>query len=385
MIMQLSLLFLVGIQLITLSLFVINYYFGIKLTPHISLGLAGSLIILLLFVFRRRCFGTAITPDFSKWRPRERLMAGILVLIIIAPLLWSFRTTVTSWDAITLFDYRAKVILDTGYINDTLDRASVSGYPLFTSLAHWFLYSIGLSTPMPLYPLLLGSFLIVGYSLLRQLATRSLALLGIMFLAITPKLFDQSLVAYSNMPYSVYLILGAVYIYFWTRNRRKSYLIIGILFSLMSLWVRSFPFLIIQLGLALIYAKVNTKVKFAFILFVVLFGSKYLPPLDVNRLLGVFEFLKWSTFQYYFSYWLLFGFTLFYWYKSASREIFWPLLIIGYTLLLYLGTYIYSFQDPNYTIIPDTIQRTGMFINVAISWFALTAIYETLHQRKNSG
>jgi hypothetical protein len=355
---------------------VINYYFNVPLTPPIGHFFVWiSIIVFCILIFKQHQ-KLKFFSRFGNFNRLEKILASFLALIIFAPWVMSFRMPVTSWDAVTLFDYRAKIILDTGSIKETLTRASIIDYPLFTTLAHWWIYTTGLSTPMPLYPVIFSSFLIICFGLFRRITGRTPALLGTLILAFSPKLFDQSLVAYSNMPYSVYLILGASYIYFWTKHKQFTDLLLGILFSLTSLWIRGFPFLLVQICLIIVNLRIPKKTIYLAIFLLLLLSAKITLPLNITLLLGIIDFLKWSIFQYYIYYWLLFGLTLIYWYKTTRREIYWPLLISGYLALLFLGTYVYALRDPNYAEIPDAIQRTAMFINPAIVWFALTVLYE---------
>jgi len=375
--------FLIGIQVLTQIFFGINIIFGVPLIPVIGqIFFVIPVIFISRLIFAGKIQFKNILIRFNKWPTQEKLLSLVLAFIVISPLIVSFWMPVTSWDAITLYDFRAIVILDTGYIKDTLERASITGYPLFTTLAHWLAYSIGLSTPMLLYPLLYGAFLLVSYHQIHRLTNRLIALLGTLFLAVAPKMFDQSLVAYTNMPYTVYLILGASFIYLWKKQHQRHDFILGLLFSLFSLWVRSFPFLIVQLGLLLIYLNISKIFKLAIVFLASIFFLRYLPVLDFNQALMVLDYLKWSIFQYYLPYWVLFGFTLAAWFKSPKRDYYWPLLITGYTFLLFMGTYIYSFGDIKFTVIPDTIQRTAMFINLAIIWFTIITLHDTF--KKNN-
>lgn len=362
-----SLYFLLGIQFVTLGFFVLNYWLGLRLDGNLAL-LAAVLFALVFIASITPNIKSAVLPRFSKL---DFLLSGVLIFIVAAAFFTAFWYPVIDWDAVTLFDFRAKVIMNTGWIKDTFPRASIVEYPLLTTLSHWWLYSLGMPTLMPLYPVFFGTFLAVCYHLLRRLLPRTPALLAIMLIAATPKLFDQSLIAYANMPYTVYLILGAVYLFFWIKNYHPSDLGLGILLSVLSLWARTFPFFAVNILTALLVYPRTRKLGVAACL-LGLFGLiVYFWPVQLSLLFRVVEFIKWGIVQYYFPYSLLLFFLLWHQIRQKSIFEFWPILIIGYYLTLLAGTYQYGLHDPNFTAIPDTLQRTFMFINPAISWYAI--------------
>jgi hypothetical protein len=359
--------FLLSIQTVTLLLFGLNYWFGIRLDSSLAWF---SLIIIIAGLFT----GFKKFSKISSMNRSEKLLIGILIFIVITNFITAFWYPVTDWDAVTLFDFRARVIQNTGWIKDTLSRASILEYPLFMTLSHWLVYSIGIPTPMPLYPLLFGSFLLSGYHLLRRNMDRTPALLATLFLAASPKLFDQSLVAYSNMPYSIFLILGAAYLFYWSRYKHKTDLVIGLLLSLFSLWVRSFPFFVVNI-LAVLLVNSNTrKLGIGIALFTFTCVIAYLWPINLPLLLIVLDYIKWGIIEYYSLYSILLLLLFWYHYRQKNSSAFWPILIIGYYLVLIFGVYYYGLKDPIFTALPDTLQRTFMFINLAISWYAIDQI-----------
>ncbi|MFA6012472.1 MAG: hypothetical protein WC799_20950 [Desulfobacteraceae bacterium] len=362
--------FLLWIQTVTLLLFGLNYWLGIRLDSSLAWL---SLIIIIAVLFT----GFKKIPGISRVNRFEVLLIGILLFIVVTNLITALWYPVTDWDAVTLFDFRALVIQNTGWIKDTLSRASILEYPLFTSLSHWLMYSVGFKTPMPLYPLLFGSFLLACYQLLRRNMDRTKALLAILFLASAPKLFDQSLVAYSNMPYSIYLILGAAYLFYWVREHNKMDMIVGILLSILSLWVRSFPFFVVNILAVLIVNSNTRKFGIGIALFIFACVIAYLWPINLPLLLIVLDFIKWGIVEYYSLYSILLLLLFWYHYRQKNSSAFWPILIIGYYLVLVFGIYYYGLNDPKFTALPDTLQRTFMFINLAISWYAIDQIHNS--------
>jgi len=75
-------------------------------------------------------------------------------------------------------------------------------------------------------------------------------MISTLILLTTQPIFYHSLLSLTNLPYTVYLFLGAVYIYLWDKKKQIGYLILSALFASLSTWTRSVePF---WLGLLLV-------------------------------------------------------------------------------------------------------------------------------------
>jgi hypothetical protein len=371
---RLGLSFLFGIQILTLALFVSNFWLGIRLTAASawSIWLALALMLFSATKFKLPHFRRFHLVWPATWG--QKLLLAILIILPVANLLVSFWQPVLDWDAVTMFDFRAKIILHTGWIQATLFRSSVLAYPLLTTLSHYWLYINGLNTAMPLYPLFYAAFILVSFSQLQRVVPKIRIFPATLILAVTPKLFDQSLIAYANLPYTIYLVLGAAYLFFWTRDHRKPDLILGVTLSLLSLWARSFPFALVNLFVALVFSVKTRRLTWVAAGLSALVMLKVFWPLDWPRLLSVLTFTKWAVFDYFFPYtWILVLLTL--------RQIFvvrkgfyWPLLLTLYFGLYIVGNYYFSGIYADYAGIPDAAQRMVMFINPAIVWYLFTVI-----------
>jgi len=284
-------------------------------------------------------------------------------------LLVSFWRPVVDWDAVNMFDYRAKIILHTGWIKDTQFRASFFSYPLFTTLSHYWLEVNRTPTAMPIYPILYGSFIFVSYSLLRRSFSQELALLGVLFLATAPKMFDQSLIAYTNLPYTIYLILGAAYLYYWTKTNNKSDLILGILLSLFSFWVRTFPFAFANIITVLFFLSKTRKPTIIIGIFTgLILIAKFFWPINLSQLAGTLTFTKWAIIFYYSPYtWIFILLTIHSIFNRLENK-YWLVTIVLYFLIYISGNYYFAGINPDFAGIPDAAQRMTMFLCPAVLW-----------------
>ena len=344
--------FFLGLQAISLCLFVLNNLFKINLLQvpvwPFWMTLAGTLIY------------------FSSKRSKFVLVTLILSVLFSLPAFWY---PVTDWDAVTLFDFRAKILMQTGQISDVLFRAKISEYPLFTSLIHFFIFRSNISSPMPLYALVYLFFGLHLYSLFHRILNVRTSLLFSLVILLAPKLFEHSLIAYTNLPYTIYLIIGTFYLYIWTNNHRRADLLLGIMFCLSTFWIRGFPFGIIPIFVAVATRIKSRKIISAILLLGGLMAIYRFWPVNIKLLLEVLDFIKWGVIKYYFPYPLIFVLTLIYQIRARAKNWFMPATILGFWAAIILGNYHYALTDPVFARIPDALQRTVMFINPAISLY----------------
>jgi hypothetical protein len=369
---SLGLSFLIGSVVYTLMVFVVNFIVGIRLDLYIAWFIYLLVTLPLLFPFHQKLFGKI---SWKSWTNLQKLLVGILCWLFISVFITSFTFTVTDWDAVTLFDYRARIILNTGFIRDTLSRETVTAYPLLTSLLHYWVYLNGLRTPMPVYPLFFAGFILGSYGILnRLLKNRTVILLIVLLLAATPKLFDQSLIAYTNLPYTIYLLLGTGYIFLWSGSHKKADLIMGLILSLGSFWVRSFPFALVNIGLVILYSSISGKLKKTLVFLSLLIGILFLLKLGFTNVLGVLNYLKWSVWDYYQPYSLVFILLSIIVFSRNNKSYFWFLAILGYTLMLILGTLFMVNGQSSWYQVSDAVERMTMFLNPAVIWFGVELI-----------
>ncbi len=248
--------FLIGLGLITYLLFVTTII-GIAFT---ALNLFLVLILAnLLLIFIINCFSIGDKTywlNFSKLTgsaDRTRLfLIALLFTLFLGSLVTNLYWPVKDWDSLTLYDSRARILVDKGFLQDM--PLYYFSYPLLTSVAHAIVYVFDINNPMFLYSLFFGSFLLVFYELSKKISGPSLALFLTFFVAISPQIFDHSMMAYTNLPYTIYFSLSALYLYYWMRDKKTSNLVLFTLLISISTWIRSTePYWIVLLGLSLFF------------------------------------------------------------------------------------------------------------------------------------
>jgi 4-amino-4-deoxy-L-arabinose transferase-like glycosyltransferase len=145
------------------------------------------------------------------------------------------------WDAIALYDYRAKNMVLLGKIVGSFSVSSDT-YPLLTSLSHGVIYLFGGTNPQYLYFLFLLSLSVIFYFFLRRFLSRKYCLVSLLFLISIPLLIQQAQVTLADLPQSAYLVPAFLYLILGLIGGKKSQILLsGMLFSL-GAWVRNEPF-----------------------------------------------------------------------------------------------------------------------------------------------
>lgn len=240
--------YLLGFGLFTLTLFIAN----IKGVPYKLFE--SSIILLLLIVvgyFLNVIFKTSryLKPSISLTELKERFLKlsswekfifSSLVFLGLSSLLINLYWPITDWDSLVLYDFRAKVFLVTGFMDEAISLGYFFGYPLLTSLSHMWIYLLGGENPMFLYTLFYLSLLVCFYySLERAGVSRKVALIFTLLLASSTLIFEHSTWAYTNLPYTTFLLLGIVYAHQWVKEKNIRILILSALLIGFSIWTRT--------------------------------------------------------------------------------------------------------------------------------------------------
>src|SRR5207247_5510619 len=107
-----------------------------------------------------------------------------------------------SWDALTMFDGRARAILVEGSLAPLRHDWYWGSFPLLTSLGHAMVYFLGGTTPGLIYPLYYAALVLLFYDNVVTLSGRLMAVLGTAALASTPLLWMHAAEPLTNLPFA---------------------------------------------------------------------------------------------------------------------------------------------------------------------------------------
>lgn len=397
--------FLLGSGIFTLAVFCYST-FGVKITTEstlFALTIGIIFIILLLKLFKRK---VVINPiGFMKFFITFPLVDKIIVFAIASLMIGSLVVTlyfpVNAWDSIVLYDFRARIVAQQGFYAQIASNFSYfAGYPLFTSLSHTLVYIFNGNNPQFLYSLLYVSFIFIFYTNLRKFVDRRISLVASLMLATAPAIFDHSTVAYTNLPYTIFLVTGTTYLFNWiVKKKTFGYLILSAVLVGLSTWSRAAePFWIINMLILLFLTLYRFKrYIFSTLVYTIFFFliktpwslfnysepmkskipvtsvitaelSSYASTLsktifDPDRINQVMVYIYQNVITSWYPLIFLFLFCLFVSLKNIftrASTIFLIIIFLHFALLLY-GSYRFSFDFAEWINIPDSARRMAMF------------------------
>lgn len=386
---RLGLAYLLGIGLLTYLMFLL-YLIGFKFILINTLILLIVSVIILFILTRNRIkrWFSEIKKLFvvSKLLSTEKALLSLLVVLFIYSFVNNLYWPVADWDALAIYDFRAKVFAATGSMTEGINRGYFFGYPLLVSLANTLVYLLGGDNPKFIYSLFYISFIFVFYGVIRRLCSRRLALFIIVLLATTPSLFAHSMIVYTNLPYTAFLVTGVLYLYLWILKQNKEFLIFSALLMGLSTWTRSTePFwltnIFIVIGLSLVKKNYQAIFWYLFIFLLIqqpwkiyesqMIGQNYstagqitsslsmmLANIEMSRIMQVFDYLYQNVIS---SWQPIFTLFLLCVVLSGRRLIIFLLIILINFLILLGGTYVLSINYSVWQKIPGSAERMSMF------------------------
>jgi hypothetical protein len=385
---------------------------GLPLTLVNVIILALLVIVILGFVWRY------LPSSSSKLPSRTTLGRFLRIVIILATsivLINDSYRIVGEWDALTLYDFRALRIVETGSITQA---ASIQGsyfysYPLYTSLAHAFMYLLGFTSPMLVYALIFIAFLAVFYHLLRDEVGDQLALLGTTLLIFAPHLFWHAQIAYTNLAYTAYLSLGALFLIRWSRTRSIVDVLLGATLTGMSIWVRSAePFWLANIilligigivrvrplqalaGLAIFYPLQQIWRQYVAISFrslgstigqiqgsIAYVTSGVTSPSNLSLIVETVNFFVSNVVRPYLPVLVFFTVGILLQLRAKSYNLFLPALIVLDLLIAFVGTYVFAVTQPYWREIPGSLERMMIFISPLIIFYFIQSFYQNDHDK----
>jgi len=286
---RLALAYGLGFGLLTLGMFFLNVV-GIKFslinTVILILGLMAASLIYLLVRHRisypslkRLNVFKKIKQAISSLSIFEGIIIGLLAFFLLANIATAVYWPVWWHDALTVYDFRARVLAETQSLPEAFRSIQYSGYVFFglppmTSLVHTWLYLSGWANPKVFYPLLLVSLAIVFYYSVRDFAPRYHSLLFTLIVVITPDLYSYATRAYPHFPITFYFTVSILFLYRWMASQKKGFLFLAGIFLALSSWIRkeSNPFFLGSLAVLLLFS-LRRRHLFAPFLFTLLYFS----------------------------------------------------------------------------------------------------------------
>ena len=406
---QIALGYVLGVGIFTFIWFLINWA-GI---PYNLTSGFGVLIVLNTIVYiSDRLFNKKIKEKyvldltfFKKLNVLEKILLGIIVFLSVSALIQTIYWPIRYWDSLVLYDFRAKIFAATGNMQDVIASSYFLGYPLLTSLGHAWVYILGGSNPSFLYSIYYISLLVVIFFNIRKLNLgTTLSLFLTSMVALSPRLFDHTQWAYTNLPYSIYIILGSIYLYFGIKKKDLgSYIISALLISL-STWTRTaepfwlscvitavvFSFFIRKWFWPLIYASVVASIMLPWRVFQGIYNlgtvnvasqvastsQGVVQSLQFSILKPAFDFVMANVVNMYLIYFVLLGIILLIKLFTKSKEWLFASLIILDLGLTFAGTLIFVKDTVYWQDIPDSLARMVMFVPVLILFLSAELLSE---------
>jgi hypothetical protein len=398
---KLSLSFLLGIGVFTFFWFLLNLI-GIPYTLVSGFVLFLILIILtrgankLIHKEKQKNVKTIDIAYFKKMNVIEKVSLALIVFFFLSVLIGNIYWPVRHWDSLVLYDFRAKIFAQTGFMQAAIDRGYFFGYPLLTSLAHTWAYLSGFRNPSFIYGLFYIFFVISFFTNIKKLhINRTFVLLLTLLLSIAPRLFDHTLWAYTNLPYSVYLVLGSIYLYFGFKNKDFGSFTLSALLIGLSTWTRSAePFWLSCVIVAIVFSLMIKKWLWPAV-YLAIFVPIMLPwrffratfqagadvvgqvmvtvdvggqvmvavnDLQVSMVKTTFEFIKINVLDQYAIFFAIMVLLLLIKIISKSKNWIFAILILLNLMLVFGGTLTFVKVTPYWQEIPDSLTRMVMFI-----------------------
>ncbi len=407
---QFTLGFIIGSGLFTFLWFLLNWA-GVPYNLASGLFLLVSLIVFdalfkKYFIKERpankKLFDIAF---FRKLNWPEKFFLTVIVFLCLSAFIQTIYWPIRYWDSLALYDFRAKVFAQTGFMQAAIARGWFFGYPLMTSLVHTWVYLSGATNPSFFYALLYIFLLILFYKNIRKLKIGiTFSLFFTAVAAVSPRIFDHTQWAYTNLPYSIYIILGSIYLYWGIKNKEAgSFMVSAILIGL-SAWTRTAePFWLGCVAMAVVFSLIAKKwlwpviyttivavIMLPWRIFEAIYGGGnanvanqvastsvgVVQNLRMDILKPAFGYFMTNVVNIYLAYFLLLVLIIIAKFFVKSKNWFFTLLTLADLGLTFAGVMIFVRYLPYWQEIPDSLSRMVMFIPVLVVFMAAELVSE---------
>ena len=196
------------------------------------------------------------------------IFLGATVLTVFLSFVLNFSKVSVNWDAIALYDARAKFLSSGMKFSemtslakfDNLNKYYYLLYPPYTSIAHFFWEKTSFLSNIPVgvyYSLCL--FILVAFVFLYSLEIFGITVAAILsfLVASNSSIFNIATKEYTNMPYSLYLTVGIFLIFSYLRKNNLWKLFFGVILVASSIWIRYLEPMWFVVGISLVLSMVS--------------------------------------------------------------------------------------------------------------------------------
>lgn len=387
--------YILGIGIFTFCWFLTNL-FGVPYSK------VGALILILLLILITSLINKLVSGSFirkinfelnyfKKLNSLQKTTSWLIVFLLLSAIVANLYWPVRYWDSLVMYDFRAKLFAETGFMNTAISQGYFSAYPLLTSLAHTLVYVTGFGNPSFIYGLFYISMVTLFFENFRKFnLNKTFTLLLTLLAAVSPRIFDHTQWAYTNLPYTIYIVFGSIYLYWGIKSKDiGSYLLSAVLIGL-STWTRSTePFWLTYFGLAFIAAFFIKKWLWPFV-YSTTFVSLMMPwrifqanidkssanvakqvietsnfatqNLQINVIKPAIDFFVTNVVKMYLIYFILLTIIVLFKVVTKSKKWFFVAIIICNLILALVGTIVFSRSQTGWQDIPDSLSRMVMFM-----------------------
>ncbi len=417
------------INLLLTVIFLLHLYYFEKVEPLFFNSLWGKTIFIVYGALLLLALVTSLVVKNRQSKKRKGLFnnaylnwgltIGILLVVFLSIVI-NLNRNFLDWDTLALYDARAKFL---GHgVNfsqmanfskyDNLNKYYYSLYPPFTSVVHFFMHK---NTPFIntglFYSMNLFLLATVVYIFGRNYVGKSLALLGAFFSVAYKDIFLLSIMQYTNLPFTLFLIIGIFSIFKYLDGEEKRFLYWGSLFTAMSVWIRFLEPIWIAVSVSFLISSILKKEILRSILdFLVLFIPSLIAFSSwsffssviaqapsavsfnfqsiVEPLVGIFTGSLVSIARYFVLWFavplMISSISLVYVKKDKPALLFLGTSIVLTILIYFSGLYFVSFQSPWWSALGNSLGRSSVFIIPIVVFLIVNRLSEFLVSTKNS-
>lgn len=268
------------VLLIILSLMIVEKVFFYSIEDVYSKSFLGNfelLVFIALFVLGIVVFTKE--HRYSKQNVKNKsnkinffvVFFGLLsILAILLSFVLNINKKSIHWDAVALYDARAKFLeSDIKFSEmpslsqyDNLNKYYYLLYPPYTSIAHYFWNTSDFLNNLPVgtyYSIILVLLLLSIYSFSATHSGKTIATILVFLTASNSSIFNIVIKEYTNLPFNLYLVAGVFALFSYLKAKSLWKLFFGVLLVSSSIWVRLLEPIWLVISLSFVVVLISRK------------------------------------------------------------------------------------------------------------------------------